>query len=103
MITANSTQEERIQYIKDILRQPETIVRANRIHREIHEEKNVDTLLFWGVDAEGEKFITFTDYGTYTHHYNWDLSFEENFKVFMEESLEFYKKSKEEKTNGNNN
>jgi hypothetical protein len=48
-----------------------------------------NTTVEWFVNYEQESFVAFTEYGSYTHHYDWDFSWDSNLETFVEDVIQF--------------
>ena len=43
----------------------------------------------WFTDYENEKFVAFTEFGTYSHQYDWDYDYDTNLASFVEDLSNF--------------
>lgn len=48
-----------------------------------------DDCIEWATDSEAETFVAYTEFGTFTHHYNWDFCYDMNLQTFVEGVIEF--------------
>ena len=48
-----------------------------------------NTTVEWFTNYEQETFVAFTEYGSFTHHYDWDFSYDSNLEAFIEDVIQF--------------
>lgn len=48
-----------------------------------------DDCIEWATNSEAETFVAYTEFGTFTHHYDWGFSYDSNLNTFVEGVIEF--------------
>lgn len=82
--------EDKKQYLKDKFAE---VMKNHLCGNYISIDENID--VEWYTNYDTESFIALTEYGTYTHKYDWDFSYDSNLEAFIEDLFQFIANNRE--------